>query len=210
MVEGGKMEPGPAVAQQIGPLGLNMGQIISDVNKATEGFKGMKVPVELDVNTGTKTWTIKVSSPPVSEMLKKELGLEKGSGDHKKLQVANIPIEIVIKIAKTKLADALEKDLKAIVKTVAGTCQSLGILIENKKALEICEEIEEGVYDKEIKEEKTEASEEKQQQLNEFFTQLSSKQQAVLKQEAVEQEEKEAKKTKLAEAPAAPKPTAKK
>lgn len=203
MVEGGKMEPGPAVAQQIGPLGLNMGQVISDVNKVTESFKGMKVPVEINVDPKTKKFKIKVSSPPVPELLKKEIGLDKGSGDHKKLQVANIAIEQVIKVAKTKLPEMLENDLKAAVKTVAGSCVSLGVLVENKKASLVCEEIEEGIYDKEIEEGKTEASPEKKQQLNEFFAQLSSKQQAALKQEESEKEEKEAKKTKAAsEAPA--------
>jgi len=190
LVEGGKMEPGPAVAQQIGPLGLNMGQIISDVNKATESFKGMKVPVELNVDPATKTYTIKVSSPPVSEMLKKELGLEKGSGDHKKLQVGNIAIEQIINLAKTKLPEALENDLKSMIKTIVGSCVSLGIMIDNKPAKQVAEEIENGSYDTMISQEKTEVSPEKKQKLEEFFKNLSSKQAATL--EAEEQAEKEA------------------
>ena len=54
LVDGGEMKPGPAIAQKIGPLGLNMGKIISDINTATKDFKGMKLPVELNINE--KTW----------------------------------------------------------------------------------------------------------------------------------------------------------
>ena len=54
IVDGGAMKPGPAVAQQLGPMGINLGKVISDVNAATAGFKGVKVPVELDVNPKTK------------------------------------------------------------------------------------------------------------------------------------------------------------
>ena len=80
IVEGGDMKPGPTVSQQLGPMGINLGKVISDVNEATKGFKGMKVPVEIDVDPKTKDFTIQVFSPPVSEMIKKELNIEKGSG----------------------------------------------------------------------------------------------------------------------------------
>jgi len=72
IVDGGSMQPGPAVAQQLGPMGINLGKVIADVNAATSGFKGTKVPVEIDVDPKTKTFTIKVSSPPVSELIKKQ------------------------------------------------------------------------------------------------------------------------------------------
>jgi len=87
LVEGGNMKPGPAIAQKLGPLGLNMGKIISDVNAATKTFEGIKVPVILDINTKTKEIKIEVSSPPASELLKKELAIEKGTGDSKKIKV---------------------------------------------------------------------------------------------------------------------------
>ena len=53
LVEGGKMTPGPAVAQQLGPMGINLGQLISDVNDKTKSFAGMNVPVILDVDADT-------------------------------------------------------------------------------------------------------------------------------------------------------------
>ena len=70
LVEGGNMKPGPAIAQKLGPLGINMGQVIQKVNQATESFKGLKVPVELNVDTKTKEIEVKVSSPPASELIK--------------------------------------------------------------------------------------------------------------------------------------------
>ena len=54
LVEGGNMKPGPTLAQKVGPLGLNMGKLISDVNTATKNFTGMKVPVAVEIDTKTK------------------------------------------------------------------------------------------------------------------------------------------------------------
>lgn len=191
LVEGANMKPGPALSQKIGPLGLNFGQIISKVNDATKDFKGLKVPVELDVNPSTKNFEIKVFSPPVSELLKKELKIEKGSGIQKKMQVANASIEQIISIAKSKLPNLLCKDLKAAVKTVLGSCVSLGILIENKSASEVEKQIDQGKYDKEIQEEKTETSPEKKAKLEKYFTKLSEAEQKKIKQEEAEKEAKE-------------------
>src|SRR3989338_3423830 len=93
IVDGGDMKAGPAVAQQLGPMGINLGKVTADVNKETAGFKGIKVPVELDVNPKTKDYKIKVLSPPTSELIKKELGLEKGSGDAGSVKAGNISFE---------------------------------------------------------------------------------------------------------------------
>jgi large subunit ribosomal protein L11 len=184
LVEGGSMSPGPTLSQQLGPMGINIGKVISDVNEATKGFKGLKVPVELDVDAGTKEFSIQVFSPPVSELLKKELSLEKGSGEQKKVQAGNASVEQLISVAKTKKADLLAKDLKAALLSVAGTCSSLGILIENELAPLACQAIKEGKYDKEISEGKTEESPEKRKELNAFFNQVHTKQELVKKQEA--------------------------
>src|SRR3989344_4777402 len=82
LVEGGAMQPGPALAQKIGPLGLNVGQIIQQVNDATKNFKGLKVPVEIFVEPSTKKIEVRVSSPSVAELLKK--GLTETSPEKKK------------------------------------------------------------------------------------------------------------------------------
>src|SRR3990167_7640956 len=132
IVDGGDMKPGPAVAQQIGPLGINLGKVIADVNTATLGFKGIKVPVEIDVDGKTKKYEIHVFSPPVAELIKKELSLEKGSGEALKTKVGNIALERIIYIAQTKMPSLLAKDLKSAIKLVVGTCVSMGILVDNK------------------------------------------------------------------------------
>jgi len=176
IVDGGDMKPGPAVAQQIGPLGINMGKVISDVNSATQGFKGTKVPVEIDVDSKSKTYKIKVFSPPVAELIKKELGLEKGSSAAGAYKVGNIALERIIDIAKTKQSSLLAKDLKSAVKLIAGTCVSLGVLIDNKLAKDIEKDIDSGVYDSEISNGITNVSEEKKKKLADFYNVLKEKQ----------------------------------
>ena len=183
LVEGGNMQPGPSLSQKIGPLGINIGKIIQRVNEATKNFHGLKVPVELDVNTKTKDFEIKIFSPPVSELLKKELGIEKGSGIQHKLYAANASIEQIISIAKTKLPNLLCKDLKSAVKTVIGTCASLGILVENQLAAELGHQIAGGKFSKEIEEEITETSPEKKAKLDQYFEEIKTEQEQVIQQE---------------------------
>lgn len=203
LVEAGDLKPGPVLSQKLGPLGIPMGNVIKEVNEATQGFKGMKVPVELDIDPSTKDFSVKVSSPPVSELLKKELGIEKGSGEQAMLKAANASIEQIISVAKTKFPDMLSKDLKAAVKTVVGSAVSLGILVENKNPKEIEEDIDEGKFDSEISEEKTETPEEKRAKLDKFFEVRRAKQERDLKaleaekaaEEAAEAEAKEAEAT---------------
>jgi large subunit ribosomal protein L11 len=201
LIDGGSMKPGPAIAQQLGPLGINMGKVISDVNSATSNFKGMKVPVELSINEKTKSFTIKTFSPPTSELLKKELSLEKGTADHKKIKVGNAAIEDVIKVANIKFPDMLQKEIKSAVKSVLGTCKSVGILVEGKEANEISEEVQAGKFDSEIKSKKIETSPEKRKELNSYFDSIKKKQEAEIAKAKAEAEEAE--KAKAAATPAA-------
>jgi len=207
LVDSGNMKPGPALSQKLGPLGMNMGDIISKINDATKGMKGLKVPVEVEVEPSTKEFEVKAFSPPVSELLKKELGIEKGSGEQNKIQVANASIEQIILVAKTKLQNLLAKDLKAAVKSVVGTCVSLGILIENKPAIEVEQEINQGKYDKEIQEEITETSEEKKAELKEYFEGIREEQEKIIKQEQAAKEAKEAEAEKKEETETEEKPS---
>lgn len=204
LVEGGNMSPGPAVAQQLGPMGINMGQVISDVNSATSEFKGVTVPVHLDVDPKTKEVKIKVLSPPTSELIKKELKLEKASGARLKQKVGNLAIEQVISVSKAKHNSLLSNEFISTVKSVIGTCQALGVLIENKEPKEVLEEIGEGKYKEEIDAKKTDVSPEKKKELDAFFSEIEAKQEAVKKAEeaekAAEEEAKAAKATGTAEA----------
>lgn len=196
LVDGGEMKPGPIVGQQLGPVGINIGEVISKVNQVTSEFKGMKVPIVLDINSKTKAFKIEVNSPPASELLKKEIGVEKGSGDHKKQSAGNASIEQVIKVAKIKYPNMLSKDFKSAVKSIAGSCMSAGILVENKKAVQVQELIDQGEFDKEIKEKKTITSPEKLASLKSFFEDLHKKQEAAIKaEEEAEKAAEEAKTT---------------
>ena len=189
LIDGGDMKPGPAIAQQLGPMGINMGQVISKVNEATKEFKGMKVPVDLDVDEKTKDFTVKTSSPPTSELIKKELGLEKGTTDHRNIKVGNASIEDIIKITKIKYSNMLEKDFKTAVKSVLGTCASIGILVENQNPNELIHKIETGRFEEEINAQSTETEPEKRKRIDEHFTKIKEEQEAKLEAEKKAAEE---------------------
>lgn len=194
LVDGGNMKPGPAIAQQIGPLGLNMGKIISEVNSATKNFSGMQVPVVIEVNQKTKEFKISVLSPPISALLKKEAGIELASGERKKYQSGNLSIEQIISVTKQKYSDLLAKDFKKAVLSVLGSAMSAGFLIESKDPKEVIEEVKEGKYDKEINEQKTETPKEKLQELKTFFSKIKAEQDAKKKAEEEAKAAEEAKK----------------
>jgi large subunit ribosomal protein L11 len=176
IVDGGAMKPCPAVAQQLGPMGINLGKVIEDVNKETAGFKGVKVPVELDVDAKSKNYTIKVFSPPTAELIKKELKLEKASGEAGKNFAGNIAFEKIVGIAKTKMPNLLARDMRNAVKLVLGSCTSLGVLVDSKTAIEIGEDVNAGKYENQIENEITEVSPEKQKELDTYFANVKSEQ----------------------------------
>lgn len=190
LVDGGSMKPGPAVAQKLGPIGIPVNKLIEEVNEKTSSFKGMQVPVVVNVDTDAKSFEIEVLSPPTSGLIKKEAGIEKGSGIQEKQKVANLSIEQIISVAKAKMDNLLCKDLKAAVKTIVGSCVCLGILVENLPAREVGNLIDEGKYDKEIEEEKVEISEEKKKELDEYFKTLKEEQDKQIKLETKVEEEK--------------------
>lgn len=205
LVDGGDMKPNPAISQKLGPLGINLGKIIQEVNKSTEPFRGMRVPVILDINTKTKDFKVEVQTPPSAELLKKELAAEKGSGTPNSIKIGNLAFEQVVAIAKTKQQGMLVNDFKSAVKSILGTCVSLGILVDNKDPKEIIQEIESNAEYKDIViQQKTDVSEEKRKTLSEYFAKVKAKQDEFLKKKAEEEAAKEAEKAAAAAtAPAA-------
>lgn len=147
LVEGGKATAAPPIGPALGPLGVNIGQIVADINTKTADFKGMKVPVKLEVDTTTKKHTITIGTPPTAELIKSELGIKKGSGKPQEEFVADITIEQVQKIARMKTDALLGKDLKEKSKEVMGTCRSLGITVEGMKVVEATKKLNEGAFD---------------------------------------------------------------
>ena len=147
LVEGGKASAGPPLGPALGPLGVNIMQIINTINEKTKQFDGMKVPVKVIIDPKTKNFEIEVGTPPASSLIFKELGLEKGSGSAGTHKVGNLTVEQAIKVAKMKYENLLGKELKQKTKEVIGTCVSIGITVEGKKPQEIQKAIDEGQYD---------------------------------------------------------------
>ncbi|RDD53439.1 MAG: 50S ribosomal protein L11 [Candidatus Korarchaeota archaeon NZ13-K] len=146
LIEGGKATPGPPLGPALGGLGLNMGQVVKEINEKTSAYAGMKVPVEIEVDTDTKRFEVRVGTPPTSMLILRELRLEKGSSDARK-RVGNLRMEQVIGIARTKLADSNTADLRRVVKQVLGTALSMGITVEGKDPREVQRELDSGVWD---------------------------------------------------------------
>ena len=143
LVPGGKATPGPPLGPAIGPLGLNVKQVVDRINEATKDFDGLPVPVKI-IAKEDRTFDIEVGVPPVSALIKKELGLEKGSKATGREYVGDLTMEQVVKIAKIKQNQMLAYDLRAAVLEVLGTAVSMGVKVEGKHPKEVQEEIREG------------------------------------------------------------------
>jgi len=172
LVEGGKATAAPPLGPALGPLGVNIGQVVQEINKKTASFKGMQVPVKVIVDSDTKEFEITVGTPPASSLIKKEAGLEKGSSNPLADKVADLKIEQIIKIAKMKEDNLLGKELKNKVKEIIGTCQSMGVKVEGVDVPDALKRVDQGEFDQKIKEEKTELSTEELKQLEEEKKQL--------------------------------------
>ncbi len=144
LVEGGKATPGPPLGPALGPLGVNIGKVVAEINKATAKYAGMIVPVILHIDDVTKEIRVEVGTPPTSALILKELGKEKGSGAAGKESIGSLKLEQVIKIAKIKMEGMNTANLKSAVKQVLGTCVSMGVLVEGKDPREIIRAIDAG------------------------------------------------------------------
>lgn len=156
LVEGGKATAAPPLGPALGPTGVNIGQVVAEINKRTADMKGMQVPVKVMVNTVSKEFSIEIGTPPAAALIKKEGGLEKGASNPLTEKVADLLIQQVIKIAKIKEDDLLGKTLKARVREVIGTCNSMGVLVEGMSGVEALKAVEAGKFDEEIRLERTE------------------------------------------------------
>src|SRR6195256_4243073 len=78
LVDGGKATPGPPLGPALGPLGVNIVEVLKAINEKTKSFEGMKVPVTLLIDPKTKGFSIEVGTPPTSALIVKELKVEKG------------------------------------------------------------------------------------------------------------------------------------
>jgi large subunit ribosomal protein L11 len=147
LIDGGKATPGPPLGPAIGPLGINMMQVVEQINQKTADFDGMKVPVKIIVDSATKEFEVEVGTPPTTALIKDELKIEKGSQDPGLEKVADLKMEQALKIARMKFDTLLSPDYKNAAKEIIGTCVSMGITVEGKDPREVQKEVDEGVYD---------------------------------------------------------------
>ena len=132
LVDGGAAKPMPPLGPALSAAKLPVNEVIAKINEATKSFSGMKVPVTI-IYEGLN-YEIVVEIPPITELIKKEAKIEKGASN--KDQIAgNITMDKLIELAKSTSSNS--KSVKARLKELIGTCQSMGITIDGKKPKEI-------------------------------------------------------------------------
>jgi len=144
LVDGGKASAGPPLGPALGPLGVNIGQIVNEINIKTKDFAGMKVPVTVIVDPKTKGYIITVGTPPTSSLLLQEMGREKGPGSA--ADSIDMSIEKAIKVARMKRDALLGVSLEAALKEVLGTAVSMHVTVDGKDPREVQNLINEGHY----------------------------------------------------------------
>ncbi len=153
LIEGGKASAAPPLGPALGPLKVNIGQVVADINKKTADFKGMKVPIKVIVDTETKNYTIEIGTPPASQLIKSELGIKKGSGTPDKTYVGDISLDQIKKVARMKFDSLVANNMSGAVREMAGTCYSLGIKVDGKAPRDFIKDVQNGKYDVQLNEE---------------------------------------------------------
>jgi len=126
----GKATPAPPVGPALGPHGVSAPQFVQQFNDRTKNLEpGLTIPVVITVYAD-KTFTFILKTPPASVLVKKAIGLEKGSNEPHKVKVGKISKAQLEEIAKTKMADLSANDVDAAVKIIAGTARSMGVEVE--------------------------------------------------------------------------------
>ena len=125
----GKANPAPPVGPALGQHGVNIMAFCKDYNEKTASQAGTIVPVEITVFED-RSFTYVLKTPPVSELLKKALGIDKGSPTQKREKVGELPRDKIREIAQIKLRDLNASDVEAAMRMVEGTARSMGIEVK--------------------------------------------------------------------------------
>ena len=131
LVDGGEASPGPPLGPALGPLGVNIMNIAKDINEKTGEFKGMKVPVKITI-ADDKSYDIEVGTPPISALIKEELGIESGAHNPRTEQAGNMSKAQLKRVCKMKWDNLLGADLPNKALEVTGSCVSMGIYIDGR------------------------------------------------------------------------------
>jgi large subunit ribosomal protein L11 len=127
-IAAGAATPAPPVGPAIAPHGLNIMDFCQKFNAATQEMAGFKIPIEVTIFED-RTFTFILKQPPASELIKKAIGLEKGSGTPNKKKVGKITKAQLRQVAEKKMSDLNANDIEAAMKIIAGTAKNMGIEI---------------------------------------------------------------------------------
>ena len=125
-VPAGQATPAPPVGTALGPHGVNIMEFVKQFNARTQAAAGMVTPVVVTIYKD-RTFTFITKTPPAAVLLKKELGLEKGSATSNRQKVGKVTRAQLQKIAELKMPDLNATDLNGAIKMIAGTARSMGI-----------------------------------------------------------------------------------
>ncbi len=128
-IEAGKATPAPPVGPALGQHGVNIMAFCKEYNEQTKSQVGSIVPVEITVYED-RSFTFVTKTPPASDLLKRALGIEKGSSTAGQQKVGKLPREKLYEIAKLKMKDLNATDLEGAARIIAGTARSMGIDVE--------------------------------------------------------------------------------
>jgi large subunit ribosomal protein L11 len=128
-IPAGKANPAPPVGTALGPHQINIMAFCKEYNARTQSMMGSIIPAEITIYTD-QTFSFVTKTPPVSDLLKKAAGVEKGSGVPNRNKVGKLSKAQVREIAETKMPDLNAVDLEGAVKQVEGAARSMGIAIE--------------------------------------------------------------------------------
>ena len=127
-IAAGKATAAPPVGTALGPHGINMGQFIKEYNERTASLTGSVVPAVVTVFED-RTYTFVTKSPPAADLIRKEAGIEKGSGQPNKVKVGKITRAKVRTIAEIKMNDLNANSIESAIRMIEGTARSMGVEI---------------------------------------------------------------------------------
>ncbi|HLH24221.1 MAG TPA: 50S ribosomal protein L11 [Chloroflexota bacterium] len=128
-IDAGKATPAPPVGPALGQHGVNIMQFVKDYNERTASQVGLVVPVEITIFED-RSFTFITKTPPAADLIKKAVGLEKGSAVPHRTKVGTISRDEVRKIAETKMKDLNTPDVEQAMRMIEGTARSMGVRVE--------------------------------------------------------------------------------
>ena len=129
-VPAGSANPSPPIGPALGQQGVNIMEFCKQFNAQTQKLeKGLQIPVIITVYSD-RSFTFIMKTPPASVLIRKAIGIEKGSGVPNTQKVGKISRKQLEEVAKTKTPDLTAADLEAAVRTIAGTARSMGVDVE--------------------------------------------------------------------------------